>query len=82
MSQLQQAELRQLGQALQQDLQAVITQGLAGQLDFQRPWALLQSGTEEGKARGFQLTLLKAEAPGGVLLTQLQYLDSSLEFWF
>jgi hypothetical protein len=30
-------------------------------LDFQRPWALLQSGTEEGKARGFQLTLLKAE---------------------
>lgn len=33
---LQQAELRQLGQVLQQGLQAVITQGLAGQSVKQR----------------------------------------------
>lgn len=30
-------------------------------LDFQRPWALLQSSTEAGKTPRFQLTPLKAE---------------------
>lgn len=34
-------------------------------LDFQRPWALLQRGTEAGKAPGFQLTPLKAEKGQG-----------------